>query len=201
MPHISKWSIPLILVGAMFAHGSVVANVTVVMMRHAEKPAEDLGQLSCQGLNRALKLAPLLASRFGKADTVIAPNPAIKMKKGNADWNYVRPLATIEPYAISMGLPVSTTFGWNQSAAMVNLLLARNHGLVVVAWEHHVLVDIARQMMSRLGGEINIPVWDKNDFDTLFVFNIATSTFAAPKLISFSTQQQGLNGQPTTCPK
>ena len=33
---------------------------TLVFLRHAEKPGEGLGQLNCQGLNRALDLATLL---------------------------------------------------------------------------------------------------------------------------------------------
>jgi hypothetical protein len=48
---------------------------TLVFLRHGEKPGEGLGQLNCQGLNRALDLATLLPERFGKADYVFAANP------------------------------------------------------------------------------------------------------------------------------
>jgi len=41
---------------------------TLVFLRHAEKPAGGLGQLNCQGLNRAIDLATLLPEKFGKAN-------------------------------------------------------------------------------------------------------------------------------------
>jgi hypothetical protein len=195
-----RWLPSLFILGALF-FTSAQAEVTVVMMRHAEKPAAGLGQLDCKGLNRALKLGPLLTSRFGKADTVLAPNPAVKITLGTSFWNYVRPLATIEPYAIRNGLPVNTEFGWNDPSSVVNLFLNRQQGLVVVAWEHRMLVEIANQLMQKLGSNQKIPAWPSDDFDTIFVFNIDTSVPAKPTLISFETQQQGLNGQSTRCPQ
>ena len=38
---------------------------TIVLLRHGEKPPAGLGQLDCQGLNRALALPPVLARLFG----------------------------------------------------------------------------------------------------------------------------------------
>ena len=52
-------------------------ETTVVMVRHGEKPVADLGQLACQGLNRALKLANVLYSRYGAANLIFAPNPSV----------------------------------------------------------------------------------------------------------------------------
>ena len=195
-----RWFCSFFAFGALF-FTSAQAEVTVVMVRHAEKPAADLGQLECKGLNRALKLGPLLTSRFGKADTVLAPNPAVKMTKGASAWNYVRPLATIEPYAIRNGLPVNTEIGWNDPTAVVNLLLSRPQGLVIAAWEHHIIEEIANQIVKRTGSTQKIPSWHGDDFDTIFVFKINTSNPAKPTLISFETQQQGLNGQSTNCPQ
>ena len=85
---------------------------TIVMVRHAEKPTpEALGQLNCRGLNRALALPSILA-HFGKPAAIFAANPAIQTSEGNplpwaTKYSYVRPLATIEPYAISLGMPVN----------------------------------------------------------------------------------------------
>lgn len=196
----TRWLSLLLILGAVF-FTNARAELTIVMVRHAEKPAADLGQLECKGLNRALKLGPLLTSRFGKADIVLAPNPAVKMTKGALAWNYIRPLATIEPYAIRNGLPVNTEFGWNDPTSVVNLFLSRQQGLAIAAWEHHIIVEIANQLVQRLGSNQKIPEWHGNDFDTIFIFKINTSTPAKPTLISFQTQQQGLNGQPTSCPQ
>jgi hypothetical protein len=60
---------------------------TIVLVRHGEKPAEGLGQLNCQGLNRALALPVVIGKLFARPDA-----------------NYVRPLATIEPTAIAFAL-------------------------------------------------------------------------------------------------
>ena len=53
---------------------------TIVFIRHAEKPKGGFGQLTCQGLNRALALAPMIAQSFGKPDAIFAPNPSHRCK-------------------------------------------------------------------------------------------------------------------------
>src|SRR5436305_74785 len=80
---------------------------TIVIMRHAEKPPGGLGQLTCQGLNRAIALPKVLNSKFGKPDFIFAPNPAVQVNEGGGKgkFYYVRPLATIEPTAISYSMP------------------------------------------------------------------------------------------------
>ena len=82
---------------------------TLVFMRHAEKPADGLGQLNCQGLNRAIDLATLLPQRYGKADYVFAADPSRQVEEGADDdaYSYVRPLMTINPSAIKLGLPIN----------------------------------------------------------------------------------------------
>jgi hypothetical protein len=78
---------------------------TIVVIRHGEKPgSHPMGQLSCKGLNRALALPAVLA-RFGKPMAIFAPNPSVQTSEGDIfpyapKYSYVRPLATIEPYAI-----------------------------------------------------------------------------------------------------
>jgi hypothetical protein len=41
---------------------------TIVLLRHGEKPEGGLGQLNCQGFNRALALPQVIAKEFGKSD-------------------------------------------------------------------------------------------------------------------------------------
>jgi hypothetical protein len=79
---------------------------TIVIIRHAEKPADDLGQLNCQGLNRALALPTVIQKKFGRPNVIFAPNPSEQVTEDGEKYDYVRPLATIEPTAISFGLPV-----------------------------------------------------------------------------------------------
>jgi hypothetical protein len=68
-----SWSIPL--VGGK-AGQTEKAVETIVFIRHGEKPEGGFGQLNCQGLNRALALAPIIAKSFGRPDAIFAPNPS-----------------------------------------------------------------------------------------------------------------------------
>lgn len=86
-----------------------VSVATIVFIRHGEKPEGGLGQLNCQGLNRALALAPIIAKSFGKPDAIFAPNPSHPKEDAGKLYDYVRPLATIEPTAIWFGLPVDVS--------------------------------------------------------------------------------------------
>src|ERR1019366_8877077 len=49
---------------------------TIVLVRHGEKPDKGLGQLDCQGLNRALALPPVIAKTFGRPSAIFAPDPS-----------------------------------------------------------------------------------------------------------------------------
>src|SRR5271167_4292348 len=84
---------------------------TIVLIRHAEKPSNGLGQLDCQGLNRALALPPVLRKAFGTPAAIFAPNPSEQKTDDGKLYDYVRPLATIEPAAIAFGLPVHAEIG------------------------------------------------------------------------------------------
>lgn len=53
-------AVPLALEAVESRAQPVDGTQTLVFLRHAEKPGEGLGQLNCQGLNRALDLATLL---------------------------------------------------------------------------------------------------------------------------------------------
>jgi len=79
------------------------AQETIVAIRHAQKPAGGLGQLTCQRPNGALALPKILIGRFGRPDAIYAPDPADQVNDGsNHEYSYVRPLMTIEPTAIAL---------------------------------------------------------------------------------------------------
>ena len=46
----------------------------IILVRHAEKPDDGLGNLTCQGLNRALLLPDYIQREFNKPDYIFAPN-------------------------------------------------------------------------------------------------------------------------------
>ncbi len=174
---------------------SVQADTTIVIVRHGEKPPQGLGQLTCQGLNRSLALAPLLLSRYGKPTAVYAPNPAIQKMDHGVPYAYVRPLATIQPLAIRVGLPVNVEWGMTEIEPLAARILASPSGTHMVAWEHHLAVSLAKHLVTRLEGNPDeVPKWADDDFDSIFVIRIS-----APGKVVFSRERQGLDNLPDSC--
>jgi hypothetical protein len=123
---------------------------TLVFIRHAEKPAAGLGQINCQGLNRALALPAVLLAKFGKPDFVFASDPHEKKPDGGALYNYVRPLLTVAPTAVQAGVPINTSFGFENIAGLQQELAAPRYqnAVVFVAWEHKKLEDMVKAMLK-----------------------------------------------------
>lgn len=175
------------------------ADATIVIVRHGEKPAQGLGQLSCKGLNRALALAPLLSARYGKPVAIYAPNPADKKFDKGIPYAYVRPLTTIEPLAIAAELPVNIAAGMKQIGRLSRTLLSQPEGTQVVAWEHHYAEQLARQLLHSLGTDPSqVPSWQDDDFDS--IYRIQISGQGANRKVSFTHEQQNLNTVADTCP-
>jgi hypothetical protein len=153
---------------------------TIVLVRHGEKPEGGLGQLTCKGLNRSLALPSLLIGRYGKPDYIYAPNPSTKMNDGHVlpAYSYVRPLATIEPTAIRLGMPVNAQIGFLEIGELQRELLqpAYAHSVIFVAWEHVKLRQFAQRMLLSYGtGAAELPDWPNSDYETIYVFHITRS--------------------------
>src|SRR6516162_11006019 len=149
---------------------------TVVLVRHGEKPALGLGQLDCQGLNRALALPAVVSKQFGKPDAIFAPDPAKSKADHGHLYNYVRPLATIEPTAIAFGLPIDASIGVADLDALRLKLVSPvyRNALVVVAWEHAAIAKLARLLVADRGGDPTIvPDWQADDFDSIYFVKLA----------------------------
>lgn len=204
MKSLNRLALLLPLLAAFPAHAADDAGKvqTLVMMRHGEKPEGGYGQLDCKGFNRSLALAKVLPQRFGKPDQIYAPSTSSQASDPAGTFNYIRPLATIEPTAISQGLPVNTNF---ETAAIdglqQQLIDPLHHGkLVFIAWEHKLLQVMATNIMNQYGGKnggSQVPKWDKNDFDGLFILTVDYSH--TPPKAKFRREQQGLDQVSSTC--
>jgi hypothetical protein len=174
---------------------------TIVLVRHGEKPDTGLGQLDCQGLNRALALPHVIAKTFGRPSAAFAPDPSQQMQDHGVLFDYVRPLATIEPTAIFFGLPVNASFGFSNIdglQAAVEQPIYRN-ALVLIAWEHRLIETIAQKLLTAHRGNASVvPKWQGDDFDSIYVVTITAAGGAARA--SFAHEHEGLDGQPNTCP-
>ena len=174
---------------------------TLVFVRDGEKPAEGLGQLNCQGLNRALALPAVIAAKYGKPDAVYAPDPAEKKTGRGHAWYSMRPLATVEPTAIQFGLPVRTPYGHSRSAALMRALVAPEWRgrTALIAWEHPDIERLVRRIVAAHGGNpADVPAWPGGDFDSVYVVRIDWS--ADRPRATFSHDHEGLDGRSADCP-
>ncbi|QVM92937.1 histidine phosphatase family protein [Pseudomonas entomophila] len=198
-------AVPLVLGVVESRAQPVDGTQTLVFLRHAEKPGEGLGQLNCQGLNRALDLATLLPERFGKADYVFAANPSRQVEEGSQDqrYSYIRPLMTITPSAIRLGLPVNIDYGANDTDDLADELLRDKYrnATVYTAWSHGYLPELINTVAGKALGEKRVITedWSGDDFDTLYVLTLTWRDGKA-SLLSRNVRQgldHGAHGCPT----
>src|SRR5262249_19723568 len=147
------------LIPTAFAIGEQAngAAATIVFVRHGEKPERGLGQLSCQGLNRALALPAVIAKHFYRVDAIFAPNPSHPKQDAAELYDYIRPLATIEPTAIWFGLPVDVSLAFDDrdglQAALEKTRMPNHNAIILVAWEHRQIAPIVRALLAAHGAD------------------------------------------------
>ncbi|MNE42148.1 hypothetical protein D3C80_1362550 [compost metagenome] len=160
--------------------------------------------MNCQGLNRAIDLATLLPERFGNADFVFAANPSRHVEEGSNDqsYSYIRPLMTITPSAIRLGLPVNIDYGANDTDELAEELLRDKYrnATVYTAWSHGYLPDLINAVAGKALGEKRVITedWKGDDFDTLYVLTLTWHDGKA-SLLSRNVRQ-GLNDGARSCP-
>jgi hypothetical protein len=174
---------------------------TIVLIRHGERPPAGLGQLDCQGFNRALALPAVIKREFGRPDAIYAPDPSETKPDQGIPYDYVRPLATVEPIAIAEGLPVHASIGGTHIDNLQQALElpAYRGSLVLVAWEHTELVKLVRRLMTDHGGSPDgVPEWKSSDFDSIYVVRLSWTGDKAHA--AFERRAEHLDGQSTVCP-
>jgi hypothetical protein len=203
-PSLRRWLnlvLGLGLAGSPVVSAELPVTETIVIIRHGEKPAEGLGQLNCQGLNRALALPAVIGKLFGRPDAIFAPDPSQSKEDYGHAYNYVRPLATIEPTAITFALPVDASVGVSNLDALRHKLESPVYrsAVVVVAWEHVAIAKLARLLVAEHGGDPTIvPDWQGDDFDSIYVVRLTQT--GAGTAVAFEQSREGLDGLPTACP-
>ena len=175
---------------------------TLIFVRHGEKPKQGLGLLTCQGLNRSLMLPAWFDANFPRPDYIFAPDPSVKTTELHGDgqrYDYVRPLLTIGPTAIQLGVPINTQLPFNDPGLLADTLLAPQYrdATIYLAWEHANIVEFAAVMLTRFNGTAELPDWPNSDYETVFVFTI---DWSKPDSLDFSITSQGLGSLSATCP-
>ena len=193
----------LILPFLVFAEGNKQNNIEqIIIIRHAEKPPLGLGQLTCQGLNRSLKLPNYLIHTFPNASFIFAPNPSIKAFEKHGDkkyHDYIRPLATIEPTAIRLEMPVNVQIGYNDPKKLVNTLLENKYhnATIYVAWEHMYIMKITKLLLKHFHNKNKIPNWSNNNYNMVFVFTIHWNH---PNDMKFTVRSENISNLSKKCP-
>jgi len=109
-----------------------LANSTVLVIRHAEKPAEG-ANLNPEGSARAESYARYFHS-FAIDGTTI---PINALFAGSDTPNSARPRLTLEPLSRASGIPLNVTYATNAPELFAHALAAQPHGShVLVAWRH-----------------------------------------------------------------
>jgi hypothetical protein len=157
------------------------AKLTLLIIRHAEKPDEawpgpglepegspDKESLVIRGWQRAGSWSALFGAGLGGADF---PQPAViyaaDPKAETGDEPSQRPCETILPLAARLGLKPITTFAVGQEDALGTELTTLS-GVVMVCWEHKAIV---KTLLPNLVGNQRIDglpkKWDGKRFDVV----------------------------------
>ncbi|CAI0925887.1 Uncharacterised protein [Serratia quinivorans] len=171
---------------------SALAQETLIFVRHGEKPANNSGQLTCKGLNRALALPDVLLNRYGKPDFIFAAGP-----KEDKTGSSLRALSTIMPTAVRVGLPIGIQFHADDIAGLQQELLSAKYqnSRIFIAWEHKNLDKAVKNIVAARGGNPDsVPKWPGSDFDSIFVVTLDQDK------VSFRQESEGLTALAETCP-
>lgn len=133
-------------------------TLKLIFIRHAEKPVEG-DNLSCAGLNRALKLPEVLKAKFGLPDRIYVP--ALNQGKSTSRG---RMYQTISPFAIKYNLSVNSAFE-EEDAKDIASELSSKKGTMLIVWEHSQLKPI----LKALGLKVKDLQWSDTDFDTIWI--------------------------------
>lgn len=134
-------------------------TLKVVIIRHGEKPKHG-DNLSCQGLNRALQLPPVLFAKYGVPDYTYIPSVS-----GGTSTTHSRMFQTVTPFAVRYGLTLNSNFP-EKDAAGVAADVKTKTGTVLMVWEHSNIPAIAKAL------GIKDPGGWASTFDSIWIVTI-----------------------------
>lgn len=144
-----------------------LANSTVLVIRHAEKPAKGAG-LAPEGVARAEKYArhfhPFILD--GKTLSIDA------LYAGADTPDSVRPRLTLEPLSKATGIPLNVQFPTSRPGELARALASAPHGdHILIAWRHKKIPAL----LSALGAdpELLLPggVWPGSQYGWVIVLH------------------------------
>ncbi|KAJ5740716.1 hypothetical protein N7493_000588 [Penicillium malachiteum] len=134
-----------------------VANPTVYLIRHGEKPDDGDG-LSAEGLERAQCLRTVFgASSSYNIGHIMAQTP-------KSDGSRQRPYDTVEPLAEDLGLTVDTSCDRDDPGCVKDVVDGyTGSGNILICWEHDALTDIVEKL-----GDDDAPDYPDDSFNIIW---------------------------------
>jgi hypothetical protein len=125
--------------------GSGLADTTVMIVRHAEKPEDGPG-LTPQGEARASAYVGYF-EHFAVDGEPLTPNTLYAAADSKSS---MRPRLTITPLSQALGLPIDTRFADKQTKQIADALRTEAHGdRVLICWHHGEIPKLIKD----LGGD------------------------------------------------
>jgi hypothetical protein len=162
------------------------APAQVILIRHGEKPAQG-SELNAQGFQRAKALVAYFqtepaVTRYGTPVAIYAMAP--KNAAGS-----VRAIQTVTPLAAALKLPINKDYLRDQTAELVKAIMETpeyDGRMVLVCWEHSVIVDIAAALAAYGGSDQAVKdslptAWAGQVFDRAWVLDFTGSKVTAFK--------------------
>ena len=172
------------LLGFLFVANTALAMpAQILLIRHGEKPIQG-NELSSQGWERARALPTLFQNRpefqqFGTPAALYAMAPA---KPGGS----VRAIQTLKFVSEKLSIIINSGFTRDQVIELVNDLKNNKNldgKMIVICWEHSVLVDIANEL-----GVKQALAWPGKQFDRIWDLTFSKDG----KLVGFENLPQKL---------
>lgn len=138
-----------------------LANATVLVIRHAEKPAEG-ASLNPDGVVRAGKYAHY----FHPFVMDGVPIPINALYAGSDSADSVRPRLTLEPLSRATGIPLNLHFSTSEPDVFAQALVMAPHGdHVLVAWRHKKIPALLKALGADPAALLPGGAWPDSVFD------------------------------------
>lgn len=138
----------------------------VVLLRHGEEPKdESINHLSEVGYLRA-KLLPQLFKTNPELKALGLPVALFAAGAKNKDSS-IRSIETLIPLSLDLEIPINDSFKRDDFRALsdeINNNPAYNEKVVVVAWQHKILTEIAEKI-----GIKNPPTYPSGHYDRIWI--------------------------------
>lgn len=160
----------------------------IMIVRHAEKPADsgapygvdssgnqDPESLIPRGWQRAGALATLFDPADGhfQSPDIAVPQHLYASGVGKHS-NSLRPQETITPLSEKLDININNKYKKEDGADMIDDAMGCN-GIVLIAWEHQDIPEIANQI---LGNNTTAPqTWPGDRFDIVWVFDLQNGAY------------------------